>query len=294
VASRNWWTRCKRSASVINGRGTAVPVVPSARSRGRTCWLTPATGGYVNSPHGSSCRPIGIAETKPATRRSKARLPGGSLVQTGNVPRLHRARFGAVHAVVVASVLFLHSATLPTLPAAAQYEGTLEIATEDICYMLDQTAGMRTIYVYHRLNPGAVASRFKVVTDPGVTMTYVSETFHTASAVGNTRDGITLCYGVCRQGEILLVSMSYMAFATSAPCGQIRIVPHPDSETVEAIRCDSVPVGTYIQDLYVVGPGGVCGCPSGHAFQGTPQTFGCAQVPVQPTTWGAIKALYVN
>lgn len=180
-------------------------------------------------------------------------------------------------------------------PAFGQYEGVLTIKAEDICSMFDQTVGMRTIRVIQRLNPGSVASRFKVVIDPGVTMTYVSETYDpTISVVGNARDGITLCYGSCRVGDVLLVSMNYLAFGTSASCSQFRIVPHPDSHTVEAIRCDNEPVGTYVQDLYVVGPGGGCGCPSGHVFLGSPQTFGCGPVPARTTTWGAIKAFYVN
>lgn len=180
-------------------------------------------------------------------------------------------------------------------PSAGQYQGALTVAAEDICAMPDQTPGMRTIRVVHRLNTGTVASRFKVVVDPGVTMVYVSESYDPASSVvGNALDGITLCYGSCRLGDVQLVSMNFLAFGSSAPCGQIRIVPHPDSETVEAIRCDNVPVGTYVQDLYVVGPGGGCGCPDGRVFLGSPHAFGCQAVPVKSATWGAIKALYVK
>jgi hypothetical protein len=179
-------------------------------------------------------------------------------------------------------------------PVAGQYLGALELAGDDICHMPDQSVGVRTVHVYHRLNPGSIASRFRLVVDPAVTMTYMSETVQTPSFAGNTRDGITLCYGSCRLGDVLLVSIEYMALGTSAPCGQIRIVPHPDAETVEAIRCDDGPVATYVQDLYVVGPGGLCGCPSGHAFAGTPQAFTCGPLPVRSKTWGAIKALYLN
>ncbi len=179
-------------------------------------------------------------------------------------------------------------------PVFAQpFEGALSVRVADNCRIFDNNVDIRTISVYHTLNLGAVASRFKVVADPGVTMTYMSETVHTGIATGNTQDGITLCYGFCLVGDGLLVTISYMAFGTSQNCSQIRIVPHPSAETVEAIRCNNEPVGTYVDDLYVAEPVNVCpGCPPAHVFLGSPQTFSCEPVPVRSTTWGSIKALY--
>jgi hypothetical protein len=160
--------------------------------------------------------------------------------------------------------------------------------------LLDDKVQLRTLRIFHKLNNGMIGSRFKLLADPGVPLTYVSETFHTATASGNTQEGITLCYGSCLGGDLLLVSVDYMAYGTSEGCKQIRLVPHPDAETVDAVRCDLVPVGTYVGDLYLIAAPGGCGCPPEHGFPGVPEFFGCGPTPTRETTWGAIKALYVN
>jgi hypothetical protein len=199
-------------------------------------------------------------------------------------------RVGLPHTLWASLLIFFLSS-----PAAAQFEGTLRLTTEfGFCTLLDNSPGMRTLQVSHLPNPGTISSRFRIVADPGVTMTYVSETIHVASWLGNTKDGIALCYGSCLGGDNLLVTVNYMSFGTSDNCSHIRIVPHPDAETVDAVRCDAVPVGSFVQDLYVQAVPGDCGCPLLHTFEGRPSALGCTPTPVQTTTWGGIKALYMN
>lgn len=180
------------------------------------------------------------------------------------------------------------------MAVAQEFDGTLRLQVDGFCSVHDNTVGMRTVHVIHFPNPGTTASRFKLVADAGVSMTYVSETNHVGTAMGNTQEGIAVCYGSCLAGADLLVSVSYMAFGTSENCSQIRIVPHPSAETVDAIRCDNTPVGSYVSDLYVTAVLGDCGCPPIHAFQGSPSLFGCQATPTQASSWGAIKALYMN
>ncbi len=208
-----------------------------------------------------------------------------------------RARFCRLtqSSICMALVLALQlSSMLPALAVAQQFDGTLRLQVDGFCAMHDNSVGMRTVHVIHLPNPGTVASRFKLVSDPGVTLTYVSETNHVGVTLGNTQDGITVCYGSCLAGADLLVSVSYMAFGTSENCSQIRIVPHPSAETVDAIRCDNTPIGSYISDLYVTAVFGDCGCPPIHSFPGSPESFSCESTPARSTTWGAIKALYAN
>ena len=161
------------------------------------------------------------------------------------------------------------------------------------CNLIDQSQGLRTVYVLHTFSSGSTSSRFRVVNGPGSTLTYVSETVEFA-AVGNTQSGISMCYGNCFAGDFLIATIQYMSYGTSLPCGQQQIVAHPAAETVEIMNCGSQAERALVQALYVEGPGGACGCPSAHFVTGTAHAFGCDAVPVSSSTWGAIKALYAN
>lgn len=179
--------------------------------------------------------------------------------------------------------------------AFAQIEGSIfisEQASDFDCSLLDATPGLRTIHVLHTLSPGAKASRFRIVSGPGVTMTYVSEVHYFPMTVGNTQSGISICYGDCLAGDHLLVTMTYMAYGTSSYCSKVQVAGHPASGNVEAIRCNDVPVRMYMEDLSVSATLGGCGCPFARSIPGTPQYFDCSPVPVEQKTWGAIKALY--
>lgn len=67
-----------------------------------------------------------------------------------------------------------------------------------------------------------------------------------------------------------------------------------NAETVEVMNCGSIAERALVQDLFVEGPGGACGCLSAHFVTGTPHAFGCDPLPIRSTTWGAIKAPYVQ
>ncbi len=180
-------------------------------------------------------------------------------------------------------------------PASA-FEGSITLSGHEyipVCYLYDNGPGVKTLYVLHRFNTGSIASRFRIQTGPGATLTYLSEVHHFATTQGNTQDGITICYGRCVVGadQELLVTISYMSYGTSSNCSKVLVVPHPSAQTVEAIRCDMVPVATFVGDLFVEGTSG-CGCPGAHGFPGTPQSFDCRPVPAATSTWGGIKALY--
>jgi len=175
----------------------------------------------------------------------------------------------------------------------AQIESSIAIwgaPTYPLCEIAD-LPGEKTVYVVHRFNPGMNAARFKIESGPGVTMTYVSETHYFASTLGNTQDGISVCYDTCTLGNQLIASITYMAYGTSSQCSRIRIVPHPSAQTVEAIKCNGVATRTYVEDL-VVRLTGACGCGDTYGFAGAAQVFGCLPVAVENMTWGAIKALY--
>jgi len=179
--------------------------------------------------------------------------------------------------------------------ALAQIEGAIELWNargSGVCELWD-TGDTREIYVVHTLHPGMIASRFRIAVDPRSTFTYISEDHHFPLTNGNVEDGITICYEECLPSSILLVTVRYMTYGTSENCSRLRVEPHPDAAVVESIRCDGVPVVNAVQDMSITYPSDSCGCfPRG--TPGTPETFTCTPVPVESTTWGAIKALYTE
>jgi hypothetical protein len=173
---------------------------------------------------------------------------------------------------------------------------TIQVSAEQFAYDCqltnDSGPGLRTVYVRHEFNIGATASRFKLSLGPGVSMTYVSETHPFPMTAGNTQDGISVCYGECTPGPLVLVTVTYMFIGATSQCSRLNVVPHPLAQTVDVIGCLGIPETAAASDMYVLAPGAICGCPDSHAFAGNPQTFGCLPVAVETTTWGAIKALY--
>jgi len=180
---------------------------------------------------------------------------------------------------------------------SAQFD-TIELSVNEFgqeCQMInDSGPGLRTVYVRHIFTPGSMGSRFRVSLDPGVTLTYISETHTFPMTLGDTQSGISICYGVCMVPLEVLVTITYMYYGSSVTCPRLRVLPHPDAETIEVINCLGTPEGARAQDMFVVAPNGACGCPTQTAFPGMPKTFTCTPVPVQSKTWGAVKALYRN
>jgi hypothetical protein len=200
----------------------------------------------------------------------------------------------SAHPSIIALVSFFLGA-LP-LGANAQIESSIRIVGDvnvPLCEIND-TPGLRTLYVFHGFNGGMIASRFKIQAGPGVTMTYVSESHYFASTLGNTQDGISVCYGSCTLGDQLLASITYMAYGTSSSCSRMLVVPHPAAQTVEGIKCNGVATRTFVEDMALMHNNSGCGCPPTHGFTGTAQLFGCQPLPVANKTWGAIKALYAD
>jgi len=195
--------------------------------------------------------------------------------------------------VVSASVLITLAASWNN--AFTQVEGSIFVSAQPdnfSCVLLDMNPGVHTVHIIHSLSLGAKASRFRIVSGPGMTMTYMSEVHHFPMTVGNTQSGISICYEDCLFGDFLVASMTYMGYGTSAHCSRIQVAGHPESGLVEAMRCNNTSVRMAMEDLAVTPSLGGCACPAPRSIQGTPQDFGCMPVPVAGMTWGAIKALY--
>jgi hypothetical protein len=184
------------------------------------------------------------------------------------------------------------------IPEIAEAQYTVEASAEEYQYNCQlgntQPGIVQTIYIRQTFNVGSTAARFKVTLEPGVEMTYLSETHPFPSTAGDTQTGISVCFGECLLGNQILATINYMTTGAGPLCGKILIVPHPNAENVDVLQCDGSPISAYIRDLHVVGPGWAGGCPGVHRFGGVSEVFDCVRLAVQQTTWGAVKALYRN
>ena len=140
--------------------------------------------------------------------------------------------------------------------------------------------GLLTLYVVHNWTPGSTASQWKM--DMGSTvLTFLGETYPFPTVIGNTQVGISIAYGGCFTGPILLATINFFANGISPICSYITVVPDPlaPSGNIEVVDC-AVPAaksfGTGGQ--FIINPDPSTGCT-------------CAW-PVQESTWGGVKALY--
>lgn len=184
--------------------------------------------------------------------------------------------------------------TMPPTTDAQRVYDMIQLRTpSNYCEMLDNQPGLIAVTVHHHFTVGGLAARFRVVPGPGVTLVYVSETHHFANTIGNTQTGVEVCYGACAApNDTPLITIYYLAFGTSSPCAELRVVPHPAAEAVEVINCAGTPVSAWARGIFL-NPSLLCSpCETATMFPGTPKYFSCEPLAMQASTWGAVKALY--
>jgi hypothetical protein len=151
------------------------------------------------------------------------------------------------------------------------------------CSLTDDSEKVFHVYVITRIQTGVGAVRFRVVTSPGFSATYMGEVIPFQYYSGDTQAGLLVNYGDCfPPGKVLTATISYAGHGTSAPCSYLTLSAHPQSyfpPNIEAMDCafDWWPVPTN-GPLYVNPVQGQC-------------PLWCA-VGTSSSTWGHVKALY--
>lgn len=165
------------------------------------------------------------------------------------------------------------------LPAVAQTDviGLYSDQSYNDCTLSDGSARMVSVYVVHESSMGGMASQFRLSAGSGANLSYVGETTPYTIVVGNTQSGITVGYGTCQRGDVLVVTVNYFASGTSSACSYIRVVPDPISAngTIEIVDC-SFYASEGIGSKLVINPDGTCEC----------------GLSSEETSWGRIKAQY--
>lgn len=227
----------------------------------------------------------------PHRDRTYVSLPNEiEMLQAGDYPRFVPTLSNLL-ALAFCFVLVFCLIFLSTVVRADTIELSMSPYGRDCQMINDSGPGLRTVYVNHVYTFGSRGARFKLSLDPGATLMYVSETHAYSMTVGNTQDGISICYGACVVGG-MIASVTYMYLGSTVNCPRLRVVPHPDAETVDVIDCYGVPQVASVSDMFVVAPGQGCGCPISRTIPGAAGFFDCTPLPIESKTWGGIKALY--
>jgi hypothetical protein len=166
---------------------------------------------------------------------------------------------------------------LLTSPTFAQLPGSIGIFSEPNltdCNFYDFTS-LVYVYMVHVYTDGATGARFKLDVS-GTGWTHLSDAWEVTVLDGTSTSGVLLQYPYCDSHPVLL---GFASFAGgSAPiCTEIGIVAHPAvaSGRIEATDCQG-------RIFYPTGGRGVA----------SPLPSCSCSVPVEETTWGAIKGQY--
>ena len=176
-------------------------------------------------------------------------------------------------------VLILLAAIVIVAPGyiAAQSVGSLGAYTDSnggSHFLLDEP-GPCTIYIVHS---DAIATRgadFRVPQPSCFTATYLSESTVWPMTTGTAFTGVSVQYGACLNNAIHVLTVNYMCHATTVGCCTSYLQPHPSLGALQLYPCSGDPV-QIVSRAFTVGLSAAC------------------QSPVEPVTWGEIKAVYAS
>jgi hypothetical protein len=153
------------------------------------------------------------------------------------------------------------------------------------CAVTDAAPGLLPVYVVQIGTTGATACQYKAAKPACFTGSYLSDTNPFPVTIGNSQVGVSIGYGSCRVGTVHVQTVQYFASGTTPACCLYKV------------ECD--PLGV---DQCVSGLIDIVDCSSTSALA-KPQigvfnansTCLCVDIiPAQESSWGQIKALYVE
>jgi hypothetical protein len=110
------------------------------------------------------------------------------------------------------------------------------------CNLFDQGSGLVTAYVVHVLTSGASGSQFAAPMPPCMRgVTYLGEASAFPVTLGTTQTGVSIGYGSCYSGTILLLTVRFFGTGQSDPCCVYPVVSDADGGQTEIIVVDCVP-----------------------------------------------------
>ena len=205
------------------------------------------------------------------------RGPGGWFALCYNLtePRIRGATMSSCRFILLLSLL---SPTTSVSNAPAQLGGGTVALYSDSLFTdstyVDNVPSVLHVYVVHQdFFALASAIQFRIERSAGFTGTWLSESSPFFPLVGgDSQTGVAISYGGCKTPPLLLLDIMYFAHGTSGPCSYLASTAHPPSPfgKIEVVTC---------QETVFAEPGRL--------------RVNCT-VPVEETTWGRVKALYLN
>jgi len=189
--------------------------------------------------------------------------------------------------VLLSAAVVLCAAT--TSYAQSPRVGLYSDATASGCSGPDSSPGFFQVFVVIQNIEEVTGVIFRVVPSQDFTAVLVGELCPLPPfpfVDGDALSGLAMAFGNCYTSPVKVYTLTFQRFGTSGTCAHLALAPHPSPhyETITLIDCHpnnpaSVVIPQSSTDMFILNPNGSCGsC-------GFP-------VPVEHTTWGAVKALY--
>jgi len=175
--------------------------------------------------------------------------------------------------LIVAAIVGL--ACAPALAFGGGYLSLYSDAALTGCTLSDTAPGVVNVYVTD-LVYGFSGLRFRIAASPGFTGVWLSDT-SPFTTIGNSQTDMSIGMGSCQEGQVLVLTMAYQLFGTST-CSQLSFAAAPATGLSQPICLDcsfDMECSGYTS-LHVNCSG----------------SFGCNPLPVEPSTWGSVKAFY--
>jgi hypothetical protein len=161
------------------------------------------------------------------------------------------------------------------------------------CNLVDIGTQVHQLFVVFTGTTGVTAAEFQLVPEGGAALTFLGQTIpeFAAGAMGRADTGIGIALGGCYDsGTVTLLKVIYQGLGVSGECSQLHIGPDPrfprhvNDDKILFISCGEQKVWADSGHL-TVNPDDDCECET------EPDDL---PSPVIISTWGGIKALYVD
>ena len=190
-------------------------------------------------------------------------------------------------------LLFLFLALLltgPTAQAVGGYIGVYVIPEEGWCSLRDQVPGLTNYFVVANTGDRDITTRSITFSAPKPecsTMEYLQDSHHWPMTTGNSQTEVSITYNTCQPaGPIVLTTIHFWGYGTTPPCCMYGIMPVPSVGFARTVDCDGNELEV-TRLCHAINSDPTCRC--GRGFDFCPEI-----VPVEPSTWGRVKALYAE
>ncbi len=160
------------------------------------------------------------------------------------------------------------------------------------CNLVDVGSQIHEVFVIFTGGSYISAAQFQLVPDGGAALTFLGQTIpeYAAGAMGRADTGVSIALGRCFDSRTLgLLKVVYQGLGVSSICSQLSIRPDPgahfsNGDKIYFIACGEVRAWADPGHL-TVNPDDDCECATDPDEQPS---------PVALSTWGGIKAMYVD